>query len=262
MDCPCSKDNDNGNNGNGWSSTNGVTNSQVYKTMNKLFKVVNKATDMLTSCQKGQPCYIAELKAAYDKAKYDLSTDPSRVKQTRKDYIVAKDGELEYERLMKEEAIQTAEQDILKLIDEYVNQLRGVYTQTEALGVAEDGYTYIDGVLVQTIANNALSEQYLKKSINKVLTNDRKSYYEQDKYNDLKSWNRIWFWSYLFLWVVFILSLFLTTNLYSYLSIMSKVGFILSFIIYLFVAKYIVLLLISFIVFCITLFPKNVYLQM
>jgi len=261
MDYPSSK-NSEPNNSNEWSANGGVVNSQVFKTMNKLFKVVNKASDMLTSCQKGQPCYIAILKDAYDKAKYDLLSDPERVKTTRKEYIVAKDGELEYERIIKEEAIETAQRDVLKLIDDYINQLRMVHTQTEALGVAEDGYTYVDGVLVQTIANNAVSEQYIKKSLNEILTNDRKSYYEQDKYNNLKSWNRIWFWSYLFLWVVFILSLFLTTNRYSYLSIISKVGFILSFIIYLFIAKYIVLILISFIVFCTTLFPKNVYLQL
>ena len=84
--------------------------------------------------------------------------------------------------------------------------------------------------LVQSISNNAVSEEYIEKSSNEIMTNNRKSYYEQDKYNNLKSWNRIWFWSYLFLWVIFSLSLFLTTNEYSQLSIISKVGLIISFI--------------------------------
>jgi hypothetical protein len=230
--------------------------------MNNLTDIVNKATTTLTTNKTKDTNYISELKAAYDKAKYDLSIAPSNVKITKKAYIVAKDGEIEYEQITKQEAYQIAEKEVLKLIEEYFNLLEMVYTQAEALGIAEEGNGYIDDVLLQTISNNAVSEQYIKKSLNEILTNDRKSYYEQDKYNNLKSWNRIWFWSYLFLWVIFSLSLFLTNNKYSYLSIMSKVGLIISFIIYLFIAKYIVLMIISFIVFCTSLFPKNVYLQM
>lgn len=244
------------------SSSNAVMETQMFSVMNNLTDIVNKATTALNTCNIGDPCYIQQLKEAYDKAKYNLSTDPANVKNTRKAYIVAKDGELEYEKIMKQEATQTAEEDVLKLIGDYIQQLEIVYTQTEALGIAEEGNGYIDDVLLQTISNNAVSEQYIKKSLNEILTNDRKSYYEQDKYNNLKSWNRVWFWSYLFLWVIFSLSLFLTNNKYSYLSIMSKVGLIISFIIYLFIAKYIVLMIISFIVFCTSLFPKNVYLQM
>lgn len=243
-------------------SSNTVINTLIFKNIDKLNNIINHASNFLTECHIGEPCYIEELKAAYDKAKYDLLSDPERVKKTRKDYIVAKDGEIEYQNIIKNEAYQKAEEEILLLIEEYINTLRMVYTQTEALGAAEEGNGYIDDVLVQTISNNALSEQEYTKISNEILTNDRKSYYEQDNYNNLRSWYRIWFWLYIFLWVIFSLSLFFTTNQYSYLSIMSKVGVIMLFIIYLFVAKYIVLLIISFIVFCITLFPKNVYLQM
>ena len=243
-------------------STDAAMQKQLFSVMNNLTDIVNKATTTLTTNKTKDTNYISELKAAYDKAKYDLSIAPSNVKITKKAYIVAKDGEIEYEQITKQEAYQIAEKEVLKLIEEYFNLLEMVYTQAEALGIAEEGNGYIDDVLLQTISNNAVSEQYIKKSLNEILTNDRKSYYEQDKYNNLKSWNRIWFWSYLFLWVIFSLSLFLTNNKYSYLSIMSKVGLIISFIIYLFIAKYIVLMIISFIVFCTSLFPKNVYLQM
>ena len=243
-------------------STDAAMQKQLFSITDSLKTIVNKATTTLTTNKTKNTNYISELKAAYDKAKYDLSIAPSNVKTTKKAYIVAKDGELEYEQITKQEAYQIAEKELLKLIEEYFNLLEMVYTQAEALEIAEEGIGYMDDILLQTISNNAVSEEYIEKSLNDILTNDRKSYYEQDKYDNLKSWNRIWFWSYLFLWVIFSLSLFLTTNEYSQLSIISKVGLILSFIIYLFIAKYIVLMIISFIVFCVTLFPKNVYLQM
>ena len=243
-------------------STDAAMQKQLFSITDSLKTIVNKATTTLTTNKTKNTNYISELKAAYDKAKYDLSIAPSNVKTTKKAYIVAKDGELEYEQITKQEAYQIAEKELLKLIEEYFNLLEMVYTQAEALEIAEEGIGYMDDILLQTISNNAVSEEYIEKSLNDILTNDRKSYYEQDKYDNLKSWNRIWFWSYLFLWVIFSLSLFLTTNKYSQLSIISKVGLIISFIIYLFIAKYIVLMIISFIVFCITLFPKNVYLQM
>jgi hypothetical protein len=183
------------------------------------------------------------------------------VKKTRKEYIIAKYGEFEYNNMIKNEAYQQAESEILILIEEYINTLGMVYTQTNALNTAIEGSSYMDDVLIQTVSNNALKEQSNVILTNDILTNERKSYYEQDKYNDLKSWHRIWFWVYLFLWIIFSLSLFLTNNQYSYLSIMSKVGLVISFIIYLFIAKYIVLLIISFIVFSTTLFPKNIYLN-
>ena len=243
-------------------STDAAMQKQLFSITDSLKTIVNKATTTLTTNKTKNTNYISELKAAYDKAKYDLSIAPSNVKTTKKAYIVAKDGELEYEQITKQEAYQIAEKELLKLIEEYFNLLEMVYTQAEALEIAEEGIGYMDDILLQTISNNAVSEEYIEKSLNDILTNDRKSYYEQDKYDNLKSWNRIWFWSYLFLWVIFSLSLFLTTNKYSQLSIISKVGLIISFIIYLFIAKYIVLMIISFIVFCVTLFPKNVYLQM
>ena len=246
-------------------STDAAMQKQLFSITDSLNTIVNKATTTLTASKKGDKRstnYLSELKAAYDKAKYNLSTAPTNVKTTQKAYIVAKDGEVEYEQIIKEEASQQAEKEVLKLFEEYLSLLEMVYTEAEALEIAEEGIGYMDDVLLQTISNNAVSEEYIEKSSNEIMTNNRKSYYEQDKYNNLKSWNRIWFWSYLFLWVIFSLSLFLTTNEYSQLSIISKVGLIISFIVYLFIAKYIVLMIISFIVFCITLFPKNVYLQM
>jgi hypothetical protein len=237
-------------------------NAQMYKVIDKINVILNKANDVLSTCQVGEPCYINELEDIYNKAKAESLSCQDKVLIARKNYIIAKDGENELNRITQEEAYQKVHDEVLKLIEEYINTLRMVYTQTDALGTAEEGSSYIDSVLIQTIANNAVSEQHIKKSLNEILTNDRKSYYEQDKYTNLKSWNRIWFWSYLFLWVIFSLSLFLTNNRYSYLSVMSKVGFILLFIIYMFIAKYIVLIIISFIVFCTTLFPKDVYLQM
>lgn len=243
-------------------SSNAVINTQIFKNINKLNNIITQASDFLTECQVGQPCYIEQLKAAYDKAKYDLLSDPDRVKKTRKEYIVAKYGEFEYNNMIKNEAYQEAEKEILLLIEDYINTLRMVYTQTDALNTAIEGSGYMDDVLVQTVSNNAYTEQRVTQLTNDILTNERKSYYEQDKYNDLKSWYCIWFWVYIFLWVIYSLSLFLTNNQYSYLSIMSKVGLVISFIIYLFIAKFIVLLIISFIVFCTTLFPKNIYLQM
>jgi hypothetical protein len=243
-------------------SSNAVINTQIFKNIDKLNNIINQASVFLTECQVGQPCYIEQLKAAYDKAKYDLLSDPDRVKKTRKEYIIAKYGEFEYNNMIKNEAYQQAESEILILIEEYINTLGMVYTQTNALNTAIEGSSYIDDVLIQTVSNNALKEQSNVILTNDILTNERKSYYEQDKYNDLKSWYRIWFWVYIFLWIIFSLSLFLTNNQYSYLSIMSKVGLVISFIIYLFIAKYIVLLIISFIVFSTTLFPKNIYLNM
>jgi len=241
---------------------NDMIQSQIFDIMGRLNDAVKTASDSISTCNVGEPCYLESLKTAYEKAKYELSIAPSTVKSAEKAYIVAKDGEHVYNDIMKQQATQKAEDDVLLLLEKYITQLEVINTQTEALSVAQEGSGYIDDVLLQTISNNAVSEQYITKTANHILTNDRKSYYEQDKYNNLKWWNRIWFWSYLFLWVIFSLSLFLTNNNYSYLSIMSKVGFILFFILYMFIAKYIVLLLIYFIVFCTTLFPKNVYLQM
>jgi dsDNA-binding SOS-regulon protein len=241
---------------------NPPVNAQMYQVIDKINTILNKTDNFLSTCQVGQPCYIKELEDVYNKAKADSLSCQDNVSIARKNYITARDGENEMDRITKEEAYQKAHDEVLKLIEEYVDILRMVYTQTEALDTAEEGSSYMDGVLIQTIANNALSEQHVKKSLNEILTNDRKSYYEQDKYTNLKWWNRIWFWSYLFLWITFSLLLFFTNNRYSYLSVMSKAGFILLFLIYMFIAKYIVLIIISFIVFCTTLFPKNVYLQM
>jgi hypothetical protein len=101
-------------------STDAAMQKQLFSITDSLNSIVNKATTTLTTSKKGDKGstnYLTELKAAYDKAKYNLSTAPSNVKTTKKAYIVAKDGEVEYEQIIKEENYKSLSKSKTKISD-------------------------------------------------------------------------------------------------------------------------------------------------
>jgi len=277
-------------------SSNSNIDPNTFKNISKLNDLITQSTKILTSCQEGDPCYIEELRQTYEKSKYDLLNDPGRVHTNREKYIIAKNGETYYNDLIKKESYQKAESSVIELLDNYIKNLIIVYNQNKTLNVIEKNNNLIDKNYIlqnklnqQLYNNNSSTNQVFSQtpnnsSVNLIsdddtninsniydspefylnnqnTTNERMIYYEQVNYIHLKSWYQFWFYIYLILLILFSLSLLFTNNRISYYSFISKIGIIILLTIFLFIIKYLSMFIISFINFCINIYPKNVYLS-
>jgi hypothetical protein len=225
---------------------------------------INKKTGKKTinfDCGIGTQCYndkiTEELKQLYLEAKNNLANAPGVLNEREKKYFISKYGEYYYNNLLKERAKNEASSHVVIEIDNYVKDTHVALGKTETVSAATKTYEDMDVILSQATDTNKQLINEISKLNNSNLTNNRRSYYEQENYNILKKWYYIWFYIYIILLIIFVFTIFLTD---STLSIMSKISIILLFILYLFIAKPILIIIINFIYYIISFIPKNFYL--
>jgi hypothetical protein len=227
---------------------------------NKITDLINKSSDSIT-CPPGSQCMIQKttnkLKEEYEKAKFDLNIKaPDQFKEAQKKYIIYTEGEQAYQNLEYNLAQEFVEDHVLQFIENYQLLFEVTYYKNKILQTKVDSYKYIFNVLLQTIANNGKIENELEITDNKILTNDRKSFYEQENYNSLKWWFKFWMYIYIFFLVIFIIAIFLGDSEFTFLQ---KLGVLSIFIIYIPIAEPVTFGIIYFIHFIKSLLPKNVY---
>jgi hypothetical protein len=222
--------------------------------------LINKSSDKI-SCPPGSECMIKnttnQLKEQYEKTKYELNiSGPEQFKEAQKKYIIYTEGEQAYRELEYKLAEDQVKDIVLQYIDDYETLFELTFYKNQILETKVDSYKYIYNVLLQTIANNGKLENELEITDNKILTNDRKTFYEQENNTNLKWWFHFWMYVYIFFLVIFSIALFIGNSDFSFLQ---KLGILTIFIIYIFIAEPVTFGIIYFIHFFKSLLPKNVY---
>jgi hypothetical protein len=230
-------------------------------TMNqKMTDLIHRSSDKIT-CPPGSECMIQrttnQLKQEYEKAKIELDiTAPEQFKEAQKKYIIYTEGEQAYQNLEYRLAQELVDDKVLQFIENYQMLFEVAYYKNQILQTKVDSYKYIFNVLLQTIANNGQIENELEITDNKILTNDRKTFYEQENYTSLKWWFKFWMYIYIFLLVIFIIAIFLGNSDFTFLQ---KLGILSIFIIYIPISEPVTFGIIYLIYYIKTLLPKNVY---
>jgi len=242
-------------------------NSQMEKINNLVSKYVGQIKTLnkgkaITDCIPGTLCYAQkitqELKDAYLAALEKVRISPIELREAEKKYITNTEGEYGYHQLLVKRATKLANDEAVKLFDKFIQTLNESQYTMETLNSNYSSNVYLSDISEQTTANNENLEDAISNTNTDNITKNRKSYYEQEEYNNLKKWYLFWFYIYIFLLLVFALAIFLTENDYSF---MSKLGFLTLFILYLFSIKYIISGIVSIYNFSTNLFPKNIYLN-
>jgi hypothetical protein len=235
--------------------------------LDKLNNMNQKITDLINSssdtmaCPPGSQCMIQrttnQLIQEYENAMIELNvTAPEQFKEAQKNYIIYTQGEQAYQNLEYSMAQEFVQDNVLQFIENYQTLFEIIYYKNKNLQTSVDSYKYIYNVLLQTIANNGKIENELEITDNKILTNDRKTYYEQENYNSLKWWFKFWIYIYIFFLIIFTIAIFLGNSDYSFLQ---KLGILSIFIIYIPIAEPVTFGIIYMIYYIKSLLPKNVY---
>lgn len=106
--------------------------------------------------------------------------------------------------------------------------------------------------------NNTLNTQ-VKNTLSDISTNDRKSHYEKQEYENIIWWYYLYLIIYWILVITFVISSFLVKSEYSNRLLL---GMVIVMILYPFLAKYVVKWLIQLYFYILSFFPKNVYLSL
>ena len=187
--------------------------AQQTNTNNQINDMLNKSLAAITVSPEAQRHQkLNSLEKKYLDAETKLHTAPEELERTKKNYYVYKDGETEYNNMQEQEVQQQADlitQQIANKFNEETNNahLMNSYYNTEVINSANTIELY-----EEYLKKNADLEKSIKELHGDVLTNDRKTYYENDAIDNVKLWHKFFTICYYILVVAYIISIFVSTS--------------------------------------------------
>jgi hypothetical protein len=205
-------------------------------------------------CQKQK--VTDELHQKYLNAQTNLETAPINLETTKRNYYVYTEGEPAYNNMLETELKQKAETMAKLLSDSFNDELTSAVTMNKYYNTALINSNYTKDLLNEYEEKNKEFKLKLRDRRGDILTNDRKTYYENDALASLKLWYRFWWYVYYMLVLVFLLSIILVK---SQMTNGKKVILSVLFIFYPYYIEFIVNWIYEFFSNIYNNLPKNVY---
>lgn len=210
------------------------------------------------SCGVGTDCLHAEkeqqLRQAYESAEVTAQSAPAQLETARRKYYRFKEGPAGYDAMREKELKETAAKEGARLKEALEAEWK----------VADTFAAYYDAAVTNMQHSAELAHKYKrelealqlrkKQQVSSILTNDRKTYYEQEATETLVGWNRLWWFIYYFLLVVLVVQLVRSDG-----SRVGKIGTVLVMAAYPWFIHPLVLWAASWVRWLASFWPKNVY---
>jgi len=225
--------------------------------MDKFNSFLDKATSVIScdsECQKNKSS--EELKQKYLDAQLNLITAPNQVTVATKNYITYSQGEVAYNEYNEAKLTEIAK----KITTTFKSSFD---TQVKDLNITIDTY---DGLLINFrnvvdlytnyIKENAELKKELNETTKDIVTNDRKTYYQDQGISNLNSYYTYILVLYIITVVVYLVSIFVFPTS---LSTFKKIIILLFLIIYPFISTRLLSWFISLYMKFVSILPKNVH---
>jgi hypothetical protein len=221
---------------------------------NSLIDFANNAISCDSECQKQKTAN--ELKNKYDEAQRNLVLAEPQYNLAKKNYYTYVSGKGAYNEMIEDELNKKAG----LLVDEFNGMINTeknkIHNQIESYNGLFINYRNIIDLLRKYVKENIALHKMLKNNTNDALTNDRKTYYEDQQNDSLNSY----FYVFFFIYVIVVICLIIFFIFYpSQTSIRYRFIVSLFFIILPFVSTWILGKIIAVIYWIYSLLPKNVY---
>ena len=240
------------------SSDNDINNktSALFNYFNSYIQSANELSACGPECEKQKK--TDELKKMYADSQTNLKTAPEQVSMAAKNYYMYAEGPEGYNTF----AQKTYQKEGQGLADQLKTDLLEAITNAE---FANDNYNtmYFNSqhsleLYLKYLHDVSEGDETWIKKENEVMTNNRKSYYEDQGIDSLQFWNKFYFIMYIFHFLGLLIALYFNKTT----SFFMKILWILFFIIYPFVIVPLFILFMKGIKYVYHLLPRNVYLTM
>lgn len=212
------------------------------------------------NCGIGTDCQRAEkeqqLRQAYEAAEVTALSAPAQLEESRRKYLRYKEGPARYDAMREDELKKEASATASKLKSALESEWK----------VADTFAAYYHAALTQLQHSADLARKYgrevealrvrKQKQVSEILTNDRKTYYEQEATDTLHKWYQLWWWLYYGVLVALTLRLFWSDGGGSLLAKAVKVGIM---VVYPWFIHPVVVCVAAWVQWLVSFWPKNVY---
>jgi hypothetical protein len=225
--------------------------------INKFNDFINSANQALScgpDCQKQK--LDSSLKQKYLEAQSNVITAPNQLEKATQNYITFTQGESGYNEYI-EQKLEEKAQIISDTYSEKFNQdVKKINSEISTYkGLLINFYNVVELFKKYKIENTVL-ENKLKIKTSDILTNDRKTYYEDQGNDNLRFYFIIFLIIYYIIFLIYIFFIFIYSSTLSWKSHLAIIVFLS---LYPFIGTYLIEYLIYFYNIIIDLLPKNVY---
>lgn len=226
--------------------------------MNKFNTLISQATDAImcnSECKKQRQ--TDELKQIYLKSQANLASAPVQLQVAQKNYVTFTQGETAYNDLLDSQLQEKAKIIADKFTETFEEDTGKFTTKLNTYQGLLLNYKNVTELYLKYKKENIELIKDLKDQTNDVLTNERKTFYEDQKIDGLK------FYYFYFLSIIYIIC-FISFVIFSLMypsnsSFIIKIVSIIGFLLLPFVSSFILGSIIYLIYKVYELLPKNVY---
>jgi len=224
--------------------------------VNSLIAQSNEQLICGPACQKEKN--ISNLQEKYIGAETNLKTAPQQLEEAKQNYYKALEGQAGYNKIVLEKVTEDAKKVTTSLKIKFDSSVKEIQKLVSVYNTLRSNYSNLYNLSGEYAEENMKMAKTLKKIRGDIITNDRKTYYEQQSIDGLLWWYSWFRIVYIVLVIGFIITLLFKSYWWLY-----KIIIILFFIFYpLYVAP-----LIVYILKCIKfggsiILPKDVYLSL
>lgn len=226
--------------------------------LNRFNSFLDKATQSIScdsECQKRQ--VEQQLKDNYLKAQANLTLAEPEFQNAKKNYYTYVSGENGYNEMMEEEIKHTADLIVEKFKEIYQSEIANIQSQLKTYNSLLTNFKNVDDLRIKYKRENKILYKQFKENTHDILTNERKSYYEEQQINSL---NGYYYYILLVIYIIvflFLIFFTLTTNYQNTLK--SKIFLIVIFLVLPFFSTFFLGKAIYVLYWLFGLLPKNVY---
>jgi hypothetical protein len=235
--------------------TNKLNQSTQLNKFNAFIKQASDAIMCNSDCQKKRTS--ESLKQKYIESRMNLASAPNQVQVSEKNYITFTEGQPAYNELLDERFTEQANKISEKFQEKFDEESQVVYTQIDTYnGLLINFKNVVDLFLKYKEENKELFKE-LKQESNDVLTNERKTYYEDQQIDTLKFY---YFYFLFFIYGIVVLCFVIFSLIYpSQMSFIKKLAIFIGLNLLPFISTYILGFIISIFYKIYNVIPKNMY---
>ena len=233
-------------------------NNQNKNNLDKFNSMIDQATAAIScdsECQNQQK--DEQLKQAYLDAQINLATAPNNVYVSRQNYVVFDQGQPAYDELIDSELLQQAQKLTSYYQINFTDESQNIIFNTNMYSGLLINLKNIFDLFLKYKEENIKLFKQLKDDTNDVLTNDRKTYYQDQGIDNLKFYYHYFF---LLIYIITILAYIIYNVMYpSQFSILLRIIFLALMILLPFISTWILGKIIGIIYAIYNLLPKNAH---
>lgn len=228
--------------------------------MSKFNDLINQASDAITCNQEcRQQREANRLEQIYTNAQTNLASAPEQVQLAQQNYVTFTQGESGYNELLDEQLQEKAQQIADKYTEQFETDSAEIKTQIDTYEGLLLNFKNVAELYLKYKQENIKLVKDLKEETNDVLTNERKTYYEDQKIDGLKGF---YFYFLLIIYIICVVCFGVFSLMYpSQTNWKIKFATFIGFILLPFFSTWILGYIIYFIYKLYELLPKNVYAQ-